>query len=108
MAPARTAGTAVGVPKIDVDTVSVRFPAPLPEQRSNLALSGVSVRVAPGEFVAILGRARCGKSTLLRVVSGLVVSTEGTVRLDGQAVDPGAGHRVPVPVGRAAPVEDRP
>jgi len=94
VAPARAAGTAAGVPKIDVDTVSVRFPAPTPEQRSNLALSGVSVRVARGEFVAILGPSGCGKSTLLRVVCGLLGATEGTVRLDGQAVT-----RVPPGIG---------
>jgi len=94
VAPARAVGTAAGVPKIDVDAVSVRFPAPIPEQRSNLALSGVSVRVARGEFVAILGPSGCGKSTLLRVVCGLLGATEGTVRLDGQAVT-----RVPPGIG---------
>ena len=86
--------TPAGVPKIEVDGVSVRFAASTQQQRSNLALSGVSVRVAPGEFVAILGPSGCGKSTLLRVVCGLLGATQGTVRVDGQVVT-----RVPPGIG---------
>ncbi len=90
----RRTETTADVPKIDVDGVSVRFAASTQQQRSNLALSGVSVRVAPGEFVAILGPSGCGKSTLLRVVCGLLGATQGTVRVDGQVVT-----RVPPGIG---------
>lgn len=86
--------TTADVPKIEVNGVSVRFAASTQQQRSNLALSGVSVRVAPGEFVAILGPSGCGKSTLLRVVCGLLGATQGTVRVDGQVVS-----RVPPGIG---------
>ena len=94
MAPARGTETTAGVAKIDVDAVSVRFAASTQQQRSNLALSGVSVRVAPGEFVAILGPSGCGKSTLLRVVCGLLAATQGTVRIDDRVVT-----RVPPGIG---------
>ncbi len=45
--------------------------------------SGVSLDVAPGEFVAIIGESGVGKSTLLNCMAGLDTWDEGTVRLDG-------------------------
>lgn len=47
-------------------------------------LNSVNLEVAPGEFVAIVGRSGCGKSTLLRLVSGLEKSTFGGILLDGE------------------------
>ncbi len=47
------------------------------------ALSDVSVRVAPGEMVSVIGANGAGKSTLLRTLAGLIRPASGQVRLDG-------------------------
>ena len=50
-------------------------------------LKDVSLTLRTGEIVALLGRSGCGKSSLLRIISGLTRPTEGTVKLDGNPVD---------------------
>jgi sulfonate transport system ATP-binding protein len=49
-------------------------------------LKSVNLDVAPGQFIAIVGRSGCGKSTLLRLVAGLEKPTLGGVLLDEQPV----------------------
>ncbi|GAA5164536.1 ATP-binding cassette domain-containing protein [Viridibacterium curvum] len=50
-------------------------------------LKGVSLDIAPGEFVAIVGRSGCGKSTLLRLVAGLESHQAGSIHYDGAQQD---------------------
>ena len=47
------------------------------------ALSGVSLDVASGEFICLLGESGCGKTTLLRIIAGLVQHDQGEIRLNG-------------------------
>ncbi|HKX95125.1 MAG TPA: ATP-binding cassette domain-containing protein [Methylibium sp.] len=47
-------------------------------------LEGIDLRIAAGEFVAIVGRSGCGKSTLLRLLAGLETQGEGRIALDGR------------------------
>ena len=54
---------------------------------------GVSLEVAAGEFVGILGHNGMGKTTLLRTVVGQLPATAGTIRFDGQAIERLASHR---------------
>jgi NitT/TauT family transport system ATP-binding protein len=48
-------------------------------QDGTVALAGVDLQVASGEFVSVVGPSGCGKSTLLRIASGLSKATGGTV-----------------------------
>jgi thiamine transport system ATP-binding protein len=56
-------------------------------------LDRVSITVADGEVVALLGPSGVGKSTLLRVIAGLLVADTGTVSLDGVDITRWASHR---------------
>src|SRR5216684_1613194 len=50
------------------------------------ALDGISTEVAPGEILVVIGGSGCGKSTMLRAISGLDTPTQGRVLLDGMAI----------------------
>ncbi len=49
-----------------------------------VALDGVDLSIAPGEFVCIVGPSGCGKSTLLRILAGLDRQTSGTIDVDAK------------------------
>lgn len=59
-----------------------------------LALDGVSLDVAPGEFVCLVGASGCGKSTLLNLVAGLDQPSGGQITLAGEA-NPGLMFQEP-------------
>ena len=50
-----------------------------------LALDGVTLRLARGEFVALVGPSGCGKTSLLHVAGGLLSPSDGAVRILGGA-----------------------
>jgi branched-chain amino acid transport system ATP-binding protein len=57
-------------------------------------LHGISIRVGPGEAVALLGRNGAGKTTLIRSVAGMTPPREGRVVFDGQAVERWPAYRI--------------
>ena len=57
-------------------------------------LDGVSLEVAAGEVVALLGRNGAGKSTTLKSIIGIVRPAEGTVELDGARISGEPPHRI--------------
>jgi NitT/TauT family transport system ATP-binding protein len=68
---------------LDIAHVSHQFAlrgAPLP------VLDDISLRVAPGDLVALLGPSGCGKSTLLRLVAGLERPSVGRITGDGMEI----------------------
>ncbi|HEX5823410.1 MAG TPA: ABC transporter ATP-binding protein [Candidatus Limnocylindrales bacterium] len=66
--------------------VRVAFRGPSRGAPPTVALDGLSLDVAGGEIVALIGPNGCGKSTFLRVVAGLLVAERGRVSLDDQAI----------------------
>jgi branched-chain amino acid transport system ATP-binding protein len=69
-------------------------------------LRGLTLAVAAGEVLCLMGRNGAGKSTALKAIMGLVRPNAGTVALDGVRLDPLPAHEVPrqgvawVPQGR--------
>lgn len=51
------------------------------------ALAGISVEIGAGEFITIVGQSGCGKTTLLKILAGLLPRSAGSVTLRGQSVD---------------------
>jgi len=66
---------------LDLEHVTKDYPgAPAPAR----VLTGVDLRVAPGESLAIIGPSGCGKSTLLNIIGTLDTPTSGSLTFDGR------------------------
>jgi len=70
-------------PKVELRDVNLRY---FNREGETEALAGISLTVAPGEFVAIIGQSGCGKTTLLSLISGILTPTSGAVLVDGRPV----------------------
>ncbi|AKU18290.1 ABC transporter ATP-binding protein [Luteipulveratus mongoliensis] len=70
-----------GGPAVALRGVSKRYAG----ENGVLALDGITLDAAPGEFVCLVGASGCGKSTLLNLASGLDEPTGGTVSVAGDA-----------------------
>ncbi|HEV7451238.1 MAG TPA: ABC transporter ATP-binding protein [Pseudonocardiaceae bacterium] len=75
---------------VELRDVTFRYPG-----TAQLALSGVSLQIAPGETVALVGATGAGKSTVVKLLARFYDPTSGTVLVDGVDVrryDPAAFH----------------
>ena len=66
---------------ISIDYITHTFkgqPAP--------TLENIELKIQPGERIALIGRSGCGKSTLLHMLAGLLLPSEGCVRIHGHQV----------------------
>ena len=79
-----------GVAKVELRDVGLRY---FGLEGETEALKGISLSVAAGQFVAIIGQSGCGKSTLLSLISGILKPTEGAVFVDGVPVT-GPSHKI--------------
>jgi len=77
------------VTRIEVSSLKVRY-------GDAVAVNGVSFTVGRGEHVTLLGPSGCGKTTTLRTIAGLETPSDGSIRIDGQAMyDAAEGKNVP-------------
>jgi ABC-type nitrate/sulfonate/bicarbonate transport system ATPase subunit len=70
--------------KVIVRRVSKQFDSENPEQ--GLAIKDVNFSVQQNEFLTIVGRSGCGKSTMLNIIAGLLSPTDGEVLINGKRV----------------------
>ena len=73
-------------PLLELDGVTAKY-------GKAVALNGVSLRVRPGEVVSVLGANGAGKTTMTRVITGLLPVSSGEVRMSGTVLNPLPPHR---------------
>jgi NitT/TauT family transport system ATP-binding protein len=76
---ARLTGNAI----LAVDKIAMRFVTP---DGVLTAVDGVSLKVMPGEFLAVIGPSGCGKSTLFNIIGGLLSGYDGRITVAGETV----------------------
>lgn len=75
---------------LEIKNVSKQYPG-----TNKQSLSHINLTIQEGEFICIVGPSGCGKTTLLNLVAGLELPTEGSLLLDGNPITgPGADRVV--------------
>jgi NitT/TauT family transport system ATP-binding protein len=72
---------------LELDNVSLTYP-----NTTSPAIENVNLGVGRGEFVAVVGASGCGKSSMMKLVSGLHLATQGQVRLEGKRIEKPTGN----------------
>ncbi|CAK4073747.1 ABC transporter ATP-binding protein [Vibrio sp. 16] len=68
---------------LDLTQLGMSFPTP---NGDFIALKNVNLQIQKGEFISLIGHSGCGKSTVLNLVAGLHLPTDGGVIVDGREV----------------------
>jgi NitT/TauT family transport system ATP-binding protein len=74
------------VPALALERITCTFVARDDQAQRYTAVRDATIRVAPGEFVSVVGPTGCGKSTLLNVAAGLLEPSAGSVRVFGETL----------------------
>jgi spermidine/putrescine transport system ATP-binding protein len=85
-APSTPASVAAGETLLDIRSVSKRFGA-------REVLRTLSLEIASGEFLTLLGESGSGKTTLLRLIAGFEQPTAGEIRMQGTRLDTLPPHK---------------
>ncbi len=78
--------SAAASPSLSLTRVTCTFADKSDRSRRYTAVRDVTLAVADGEFVSVVGPTGCGKSTLLNVAAGLLAPSSGTVEVFGRAL----------------------
>src|SRR5947207_3950494 len=69
------------MPGVVLEELTKEFPG------GTIAVDHLSLDIADGEFVILVGSSGCGKTTALRMIAGLEKPSSGTIRIGGQVVN---------------------
>lgn len=70
---------------LKLDNVSKSF-AKVEKDEITHALSSISLEMKSGEFISLVGTSGCGKSTILRLIAGLITPTVGTLSVNDKEI----------------------
>lgn len=74
-------------PGIQMASTSVRIDTVTKRYGDSVAVDGVSLDIAQGEFFTLLGSSGCGKTTLLRIIAGFLKQTSGRILFGDSCID---------------------
>lgn len=77
---------------LKLDNVSKSF-AKVEKDEITHALSSISLEMKSGEFISLVGTSGCGKSTILRLIAGLITPTMGTLTVNDKEITEPAPDR---------------
>ena len=67
---------------IELNNVSFKY-----SENGPLVLDDISLKIKPGQYIAIVGKTGCGKSTLMRLLLGFETTKNGAIYYDGQDIN---------------------
>ena len=70
---------------ISIENLSVNYKS---DSDVYTAISGINLTISEGGTLAVIGPSGCGKSTLLKAIAGLIPEYEGTIKINGDEVNP--------------------